>query len=111
MRKISPGVRKLVPPELHAVIWQLYDDHPVLPSFFDLDRGRPGTIQKITHFCLIPYHWQQTRVEHASPIDNVRLVLVKEEDTLLLRLRNRKLEEDLSKKATTWQTELKFERE
>lgn len=93
---VSPGVKKLLSPNLIEAIWNVYSEHPnLLPSLFDLDRGRG--YQKVTHVCLLPWHWQVHRIVSLTIVEGLRLVLYREQDgSLTLRIRNRGLEEILA---------------
>lgn len=95
-RKASPGVRKLLCQDLIEEIWRIHSQRPdLLPSFFDLDRGR-GT-QKVSHFCLVPWYWRVHRIPCHSPVEGLRLALRKYDDgSLLLKIRNLGMEERLA---------------
>lgn len=96
IRLTSPGVQKLIPPDIQETIWNLYDQHPdLLPAFFDLAPGRKRYVQAIFHFCLIPYYHNKVYIDHPAPVDDLRLVIRRYEDTLLLKIRNLGLEESL----------------
>lgn len=94
-RKVSPGVRKLLCHDLIEEIWRIHSQHPDLPSFFDLDRGWGN--QKVRHFCLVPWYLKVHRIACPYPVDDLRLVLRREEDgTLLLKIRNLGMEQNLA---------------
>jgi len=104
--KVSPGVRKLLSPQLIEEIWRIHSLHPDLPAFFDLGRGRNST-QKVSHFTLLPWHWKVHRIPCSSPVDGLRLALRMNDDgSLLLRIRNLGMEESLASGSGCVQGEL-----
>lgn len=108
-RNISPGVKKLIPEDLQAVIWNLFDQKPdILPTFFDLNHGRMKNTLRILRFSLVPYSQSVHIFEYPNPLEDLRLVILKNSDGLLLKIRNKGLEESLEEREIFQQLELDF---
>lgn len=95
-RSVSPGVTRLIPPELQEILWNLHQDQPLLPSIFDLRKGQGRYTQHINQICLLPYFYKHHTIELAQPLDNLRLTVLQTEAGLLMRLSSKTLEAELS---------------
>lgn len=95
-RTVSPGVSRLIPKELQDILWSLHEANPLLPSIFELRKGRGTYIQSIRQICLIPYFNQIFSVE-LSPLHDIRVTILQTDTGLLMRLSNKKLEAELSR--------------
>ena len=94
-RSVSPGVARLIPKELQEILWTLHQEHPLLPSIFEL-KSRGRYTQHINHLCLLPYYDQHHTVKIAQPINDIRVTILQTDNSLLMRLSNKQLEADLS---------------
>ena len=96
-RSISPGVARLIPADLQEILWSLYQDHPLLPSVFDLRKGKGRYMQSINHMCLPDYdQWHKFSV--SKPLDDIRVTILKTvTGQLMMRLSNKQLEAKYSK--------------
>lgn len=98
IRTVSPGVARLIPPDLQEIIWTIHAANPLLPSIFELSKGRKHYTQHINHLCLLPYYNQSHTVKFYQPLDNLRVTILMTGKGLLMRLSNRKLEIELRQK-------------
>ncbi len=96
-RTVSPGVSRLIPKEPQDILWSLHEANPLLPSIFELRKGRGTYIQSIRQICLIPYFNQIFSVELANPLHDIRVTILQTDTGLLMRLSNKKLEAELSR--------------
>lgn len=95
-KSISPGVARLIPKKLQEILWNLFEDNPLLPSVFDLRKGKGRYLQSINHMCLPDYD-QWHKVSASNPIDDIRVTILKTDSgQLLMRLSNKKLEAEMS---------------
>jgi len=90
-KTVSQGVARLIPPELQDILWALHQEHPLLPSVFDL-RGKGRYKQLINHLCLLPIYHKRHIVEVAHPLDDIRITILQTETGLLMRLSNKALD-------------------
>lgn len=96
-KTLSPGVAHLIPLELQEVLWSLHELNPLLPSIFEMRKGRGSYIQRIRQICLLPYFNQTFSVEVAQPLHDIRVTIMQPEAGLLLmRLSNKQLEAEFS---------------
>lgn len=94
-RSISPGVARLIPADLQEILWSLHQDHPLLPSVFDLRKGKGRYMQSINHMCLPDYD-QWHKVSVSSPLDDIRVTILKTDSGQLMRLSNKQLEAEFN---------------
>lgn len=107
-RTVSHGVELLIPEKLQAYLWRIYEVDSTTPCFFDLKRGQGKHTQTVLQFYLEPYREYRYQMQIALPLKDLRLVIVKEDNTLLLKIRNRNLEELLANRPIDPQGELDF---
>lgn len=99
-RAVSPGVARLIPPELQEFIWVIHEEIPLLPSIFDLRKGKGRYTQHVDHLCLLPYHDKRHTIEIAQPLNDLRITLLQTETGILMRLSNKQLEAEYSHQPT-----------
>lgn len=95
-RTVSPGITRLIPPELQEILWSLHAAHPLLPSIFNLRKGKGLYTQHVDHLCLLPYYDKRHTVELPQPLHDIRITILQTDTGLLMRLSNKALEAELS---------------
>lgn len=92
-KTVSPGVANLIPPELQEILWNLHQATPLIPSIFDLRRGKGQHTQHIHHICLLPYYDKKHTEQLAQlALNNIRITVLRTDNGWLMRLSNRLLE-------------------
>lgn len=100
-KAVSPGASYLIPLELQEILWSLHQANPLLPSIFEMRRGRGRYTQQIYHICLLPYLNTRHTVEIAyQPLHDIRVTILQTENGLLMRLSNKQLEAAYSQQQT-----------
>lgn len=95
-KTVSPGVAHLIPLELQEILWSLHQTNPLLPSVFEMRKGKGRYIQQIYHMCLLPYYNKRHTVEIAQPLHDIRVTILQNKTGLLMRLSNKQLESKYS---------------
>lgn len=96
-RAVSPGISSLIPVELQEYIWAIHEQNPLLPSIFELRKGKGRYTQLINHLCLLPYYDKRHTVKLAEPLHDIRVTILSiESGKLLMRLSNKKLEKSIA---------------
>lgn len=96
-KSVSPGVAHLVSPELQEILWALFEANPLLPSVFDLRKGKGRYMQSVNHMCL-PHYDQFHKITVSEPLDDIRITILQTDAGLLMRLSNKQLEADFSQR-------------
>lgn len=93
IRTVSPGVARLIPLNLQEIIWMIHAANPLLPSIFELSKGKARYTQHINHLCLLPYYNKRHTVKLSQPaLDDIRITVLRTDSGWLMRLSNRLLE-------------------
>lgn len=97
IRTVSPATEQLVSRQSQHRIWELFvSQQEMVPQYFDLNKGKNST-QKILHFILDTGYFWEERFPCDSPATGVRLVIVKDSRGYLLKVRDKGVEEELSR--------------